>query len=136
MIPEGERMYRFLKVLFSDNSERIYSIQIYEPSIFKGDEDKQWDLMDAMIDAQDRAESQLFAKLRKFGRDYRGPILGTQKELRRFYGDLRRFNGNHATGKGKKLPSHDPGPKAVRVLDRWMGTADSEPTDENRFAVI
>jgi hypothetical protein len=50
------------------------------------------------------AKQSLFDRLQKLGRDAGNPLS-----------DLREFNGNHATGRGRH-----PGPKAVEIVKEWI----------------
>lgn len=87
---------RIMLVEFDDGSYKEYTCKVYPG-------------FEAAIEA---AQNRLFEKLER-GKNLTPPV--TRNEMRRAYGDLRRFNGNHATGAGRK-PVHNPGPKAVEYL--------------------
>jgi hypothetical protein len=90
---------RNITILFDDGSKCTYDIRVPEGFEY----------------AVNQAQDNLYAKLKQ-GKNIRPPM--NRKEMRKIYGDLRQFNGNHATGAGKK-PVHNPGPKAVGILRVW-----------------
>lgn len=85
-----------IRILFDDGSNKNYSMP-YGNGIDQ-----------ALVY---RAGINLLGKLARLGKDAGNPCT-----------DLRHFNGNHATGRGRHA-----GPKAIRIIARWVGPYDSEP---------
>jgi hypothetical protein len=106
-MPHGN--YNHIRIEFEDGSTATYSQSVSVETIATMTDDQQASYNKAL----DGASNALYERLKRLGKD------GGHT-----FADLRAFNGNFATGRGRS-----PGPKAVKIVARWVGPTGSEPVN-------